>query len=231
MSQTNSSPINVKNGSGTFYIVSKTDPKTEGWRFETVNNPQTKEAIDRYRKDITVEGTVQWVGLNQSKLQGVGITLNMLVKNETENVTYALEFPMLSTKGVKAVDDYFRSVVGPLQNVSKGDKVTMFLNNKNKDKNDRLYKNVIFLDAEGKLIKSNFEFSDVPKWNSEETTDFTGAKTVKYDPTPTNKFYYDIALSVVDKFKKVDSPAETANTDINNTPPQVNTEDPNNLPF
>lgn len=202
MSQQNSSPINVRNGSGTFYIVSKNNPGTEGWKEETVRNPQTDEQITRFRKDISVVGTIQWVGLRESPFKGVGLTLGMLVKNEEEGVTYSLEFPMLSTKGVKAVDDYFRSVVGPLQNVNKGDKVTMFINNKNKDKNDRLYKNVVMLDSEGKLIKSNFEFSDVPKWLSEETEDFTGKKTIKYDPSPTNKFYYEIALEVSEKFKK-----------------------------
>lgn len=224
MSTQNSSPINVKFGSGTFYITSKTNPG-EGWKEETVNNPQTGEEITRFRKDIgSVVGTVQWVGLKESPFKGVGLTLGILVKNEEENVTYSFEVPMLSTKGVKATDDYFKSLVGPLQNVSKGDKVTMFLNSKNKDKNDRLYKNVVVLDTDGKLIKSTFSFSDVPKWNATESVDFKGDKTTTYDPTPTNAFYYNIAKEVSSKFEKAPE-----NEAPNNTPPAQ--EEPVGLPF
>lgn len=234
MAQSNSSPINVKNGSGTFYIVSKTNPGTEGWKEETVRNPQTDEQITRFRKDISVVGTIQWVGLRESPFKGVGLTLGMLVKNEEEKVTYALEFPMLSTKGVKAVDDYFRSVVGPLQNLSKGDKVTMFLNMKNKDKNGRLYKNVVILNGEGALVKSNFEFSDVPKWLKEEVTDFTGATTVKYDPTPTNKFFYDLAVEVTENFKSTkqnNNSQEEPNSSNDNSNNNINNDLVVNLPF
>lgn len=241
MSQTNSSPINVKNGSGTFYIVSKTNPGTDGWKEETVRNPQTDEQITRFRKDISVVGTVQWVGLRESPFKGVGLTLNMLVKNEEEGVTYSLEFPMLSQKGVKSVDDYFRSVIGSLQNVKKGDKVTMFLNSKNKDKNDRLYKNVIILDESGSIIKSNYSFSDVPKWDSTKTVDFTGKETVTYDATPTNKFFYDIATEVVAKFEKAEAPTSEQGNKAEPTPeqpkdnfpaPGVNVEIPeDDLPF
>lgn len=227
MSTQNSSPINVKFGSGTFYITSKTNPG-EGWKEETVNNPQTREEITRFRKDLgSVVGTVQWVGLKESPFKGVGLTLGVLIKNDEENVTYSLEVPMLSQKGVKATDDYFKSLVGPLQNVSKGDKITMFLNSKNKDKNDRLYKNVVVLDSDGSLIKSNFSFSDVPKWNTSETKDFTGKTAVAYDPTPANAFFYNIALEVSAKFEK--APENEAPKQGTNTPPAQ--EEPNDLPF
>ena len=56
MSQTNSSPIRVRIGSGTFYLTNETNPGTEGWKAEKVTNPQTKEIINRFRKDISVEG-------------------------------------------------------------------------------------------------------------------------------------------------------------------------------
>ena len=230
MSTQNSSPINVKFGSGTFYITSKTNPG-EGWKEETVNNPQTREEITRFRKDIgTVVGTVQWVGLKESPFKGVGLTLSMLVKSE-DGVTYSFEVPMLSTKGVKATDDYFKSLVGPLQNVNKGDKISMFLNSKNKDKNDRLYKNVVILDADGALIKSNFSFSDVPKWDTSETKDFTGKTTVVYDPTPANAFFYNIALEVSAKFEKApeNEVQKQDNKPDNITPPTQ--EEPVNLPF
>lgn len=224
MSQ-NSSPINVKFGSGTFYIVSKTNPG-EGWQGETVNNPQTGEEINRFRKDIgTIVGTVQWVGLKESPFKGVGLTLGMLVKSE-DGETYSFEVPMLSSKGVKATDDYFKSLVGPLQNITKGDKVSMFLNSKNKDKNDRLYKNVVFLDADGKLIKSNYSFSDIPKWNSTESIDYKGDKTMTYDPTPTNAYFYNIAKEVAEKFEKAPEQGE-----VPKQGPAPENDGPDDLPF
>ena len=224
MSQTNSSPIRVRIGSGTFYLTNETNPGTEGWKAEKVTNPQTKEIINRFRKDISVEGTLQWAGMKEDRYKG--LVLAMLVKG-TEG-TYSLEFPMLSTKGVKAVDDYFRSVVGPLQNLKKGDKITMFLNNKNKDKNGHFYKNVIILDENGALVKSNFGFDEVPKWNSTVTKDFTGKEVTTYDPTPTNAFYYQIALDAVEKFKKTNvteqnTEEQPKGNDAASTPPVVET--------
>lgn len=209
----NSSPLSVRIGSGTFYLTSKTNPG-EGWREETVNNPSTNQPVTRFRKDISVVGKVNWVGLQEDKFKG--LCLSILIKGE-EGESYNLNFPVINgASSVKATDAYFNSVVGAFENVNKGDTVTMFLNNKNKDKDDRLYKNVVVLDAEGKLIKSNFSFSDVPKWASEETTDFTGKKTVKYDPSVANKFYYDKAVAIAERFKSEPKKETPSAPNVNN---------------
>jgi hypothetical protein len=130
-----------------------------------------------------------------------GKALSMIVNGK--DVGYSLMIPIMDTGGtVKTTNQYFNSLVGALENIKKGDKVTMFLNNKNKDKNDRLYRNVVVLDADGKLIKSSFQFSEVPKWNSNETTDEFGEKATVWDASPTNKFYIDKFKIVVASFNE-----------------------------
>lgn len=190
--------VNVKVKSGTFYISSKED-KGEGWTKQEFPNPQKKEeTLVRYHKTLSIEGRLNHLAMDDDKFQGK--VLNLIVGGENES--YALSVPIMDTGGsVKTTNQYFNSLVGALENIKKGDQVTMFVNSKNYDKNDRLYRNIVTLDSDGKLIKSNFSFSDVPRWESNETTDDFGETVTQWDASPTNKFYIDKFKQVVQAFK------------------------------
>lgn len=185
----------VKIKKGTFYL-SQDNQVDEDWTKQEFNNPQTGEPMVKYHKELAVKGKINYVDMKDDRYAGK--VLALLVNNGQE--TFGLELPIMSNKGVKTTEDFFNSVVGPLQNVNKGDEITMFVNNKNEDKNGRLYRNIIILDSEGKLIKSDFSFADVPKWNSSEVVDDFGEKKTVYDAGPTNKFYIDLANKLVAKF-------------------------------
>lgn len=195
-----SSPLRVGIKKGTFYLSSDKDGG-QGWEKQEFKNPQTGEDMTKYHKEISIEGSLTYVGLKEDKFKGN--CLSVLIKGESD--TYSLEVPILDTKGVKATNDYFNSLTGSLEVLKKGDKVKMFVNNKNKDKNDNLYKNVVVLREDGSLVKSLFSFNEVPKWESTEGTDDFGKKITIYNPKPTNKFYIDKFMKLVEDFKSTGS--------------------------
>lgn len=187
---------NVKIKEGTFYLSSKT--AEEGWEKQTFPNPQNREeTLVRYHKNVSIEGTVDSVEFADDKFAGKVLK----VKFTTEDLgELYLSLPVYSTGGVKATDSYFNSFVGSLQNITKGQSVKAFINNKNKDKNDRLYKNIVVLTPDNKIIKSNFSFSDVPRWESKETTDEFGDTVKEWDVNKANKFFIGVAKAAVDSF-------------------------------
>lgn len=222
--------VNVKVKSGTFYVSSK-EEKGEGWEKNTFPNPKNKEeTLTRWHKNISIKGKVTYLTMDDDKYQGK--VLSMIVAGESES--YALKIPIMDAGGsVKTTNQYFNSLVGSLENVKKGDEVTMFVNNKNEDKNGRLYRNIVTLNADGKLIKSNFNFSEVPKWKSEEGEDEFGDKKTKWDASPTNKFYIDLFKKIVADFGKGGESTQT-NSEPQQTPtatPQQAFETTNNKSF
>lgn len=189
---------------GTFYI-SKDAPvvgEEKLWEKQEFKNPQTGEDMVKYHKNTSVEGRLNYLAMNESPFQGVGFTMSMIVGGEDES--YSLEIPIMNAGGsVKATNEYFNSLVGVLEKVKKGDKIKMFVNNKNKDKNDRLYRNIVVLDEEGKLIKSDFSFKDVPNWESTTSTDDFGKEVKTWNASPANKFF-------IEKFKAIVAEWEAA---------------------
>lgn len=241
----NSSPTKVGIKKGTFYLSEDTDGG-QGWEKQEFKNPQTGEPMVKYHKNISLEGELVYIGHKEDKFKGNCLTV--LIKGETE--TFSLEIPVLDTKGVKATNQYFNSLVGSLETLSKGDKIKMFINNKNEDKSGNLYKNVVVLRPDNSLIKSTFEFKDVPKWLTTVKKDAFGKEVTEYDPTPTNEFYISKFLKVVESFKSSNQKQETTSTptpkaepkSANALPPQtaeqafppagkLNTEEPDDLPF
>jgi hypothetical protein len=206
----NSIPTKVGIKKGTFYLSQDNDGG-QGWEKQEFKNPQTNEPMTKYHKNISIEGELVYVGLKEDKFKGN--CMSVLVKGETE--TFSLEIPVLDTKGVKATNQYFNSLVGSLETLKKGDKIKMFVNNKNEDKSGNLYKNVVVLREDNSLVKSTFQFSEVPKWESTKDTDDFGKETIIYSPKPTNKFYIDKFMALVENFK-----GQTASQ------PQTNTEAP-----
>ncbi len=232
----NSIPTKVGIKKGTFYLSQDNDGG-QGWEKQEFKNPQTNEPMTKYHKNISIEGELVYVGLKEDKFKGN--CMSVLVKGETE--TFSLEIPVLDTKGVKATNQYFNSLVGSLETLKKGDKIKMFVNNKNEDKSGNLYKNVVVLREDNSLVKSNFQFSDVPKWDSTKDVDDFGKETIVYSPKPTNKFYIDKFMALVENFKGQSQTAQT-NTEAPRIPvasPQqafepatnVNTKEHQDLPF
>ena len=232
----NSIPTKVGIKKGTFYL-SQDNNGGQGWEKQEFKNPQTNEPMTKYHKNISIEGKLVYVGLKDDKFKGN--CMSVLIKGETE--TFSLEIPVLDTKGVKATNQYFNSLVGSLETLKKGDKIKMFVNNKNEDKSGNLYKNVVVLREDNSLVKSNFQFSDVPKWDSTKDVDDFGKETIVYSPKPTNKFYIDKFMALVENFKGQTQTAQT-NTEAPRIPvasPQqafepatnVNTKEHQDLPF
>jgi hypothetical protein len=198
---------NVKIKKGQFYLSSKTD-EGEGWYKNEFTTP-SGEAMVRYHKDLSMTGTYQKTTFKDDTYKGR--CLSVSVRGENGDF-YILDTPVMSGgKGVRKSDDYFNSIVGPLSTLTKGDKVKMFVNSKNKDKRDQLYRNVVFLDGDGVLIKSPFSFSDVPAWVKSEGLDEFDKPTVTYDASAATKFYIDKAKEVVAASESApkETPSET----------------------
>lgn len=189
--------LNVGIKKGTFYL-SKNHPDGEGWEKQEFKNPKTGEDMVKYHKDISVEGKLVYLAMKEDRFKGM--CLNMIVSGDTES--YSLQIPIMNTGGsVKATNEYFNSIVGVLEKLSKGDHIKMFINNKNKDRNDRLYRNIVVLDEDGKLIKSNFSFKDIPDWSSVTTKDEFGREVKAWDASAANKFLIDKIKAVTDKWE------------------------------
>jgi len=186
--------LKVKVKSGTFYISSKED-KGEGWKRNEFPNPQNKnETLVRYHRELSLEGNINYLAMKEDKY--AGNVLSLIINNKEKNESYALEIPIMDTGGsVRTTNQYFNSIAGVFKHVNKGDFVKMFVNNKKEDKNGRLYRNIIVLDEDGKLVKSDFSFMDAPRWAVSKTTDEFGKEKNEYDATETNKWY-------IDKFKE-----------------------------
>lgn len=232
----NSIPTKVGIKKATFYLSQDIDGG-QGWEKQEFKNPQTNEPMTKYHKNISIEGELVYVGLKEDKFKGN--CMSVLVKGETE--TFSLEIPVLDTKGVKATNQYFNSLVGSLETLKKGDKIKMFVNNKNEDKSGNLYKNVVVLREDNSLVKSNFQFSEVPKWDSTKDVDDFGKETIVYSPKPANKFYIDKFMALVENFKGQSQTAQT-NTEAPKIPvaspaeafqpaTNVNTKEHQDLPF
>lgn len=235
--------VNVKVKNGTFYISSKED-KGEGWEKQTFKNPQnSEETLTRWHKNISIKGKVNMLKMDDDKYKGK--VLNMIIGGESES--YALQVPIMDNGGtVKTTNQYFNSLAGSLENVKKGDEVTMFVNNKYEDKNGKLYRNIVILDSEGKLIKSNFQFSEVPRWIEKKTKNEFDEEVTEWDASPTNKFYIDLFKKVVANFENTTATTTAkpkASSKPSNKVPTVtpqeafepasdlNTEDHDDLPF
>lgn len=179
--------LNVKVKSGTFYISSKQEK--EGWTRNEFKNPQNKEeTLVRWHRELSLEGNINYLAMKEDKY--AGNVLSLIINNKEKDESYSLEIPIMDTGGsVRTTNQYFNSVAGVFKNLKKGDFVKMFVNNKKEDKNGRLYRNIVVLDADDNLIKSDFSFMDAPRWNATVTKDEFGKEVKKYDATETNKFY------------------------------------------
>jgi len=178
----------VKVKKGTFYISSKED-QGEGWTKNEFKNPQNKdETLVRYHRELSIEGKITYLAMKEDKY--AGNVLSLIVNNKEKEESYSLQIPIMDTGGtVRTTNQYFNSIAGVFKNVNKGDTITMFVNTRNEDKNGNLYRNIVVLNEDGKLIKSDFSFTDSPKWVVSIKEDEFGKEVKEYDATESNKFY------------------------------------------
>lgn len=190
--------LNVKVKSGTFYISSKQEKK--GWTRNEFKNPQNKEeTLVRWHRELSLEGNINYLAMKEDKY--AGNVLSLIINNKEKDESYSLEIPIMDAGGsVRTTNQYFNSVAGVFKNLKKGDFVKMFVNNKKEDKNGRLYRNIVVLDTDNSLIKSDFSFMDAPRWNVTLTKDEFGKEVKKYDATETNKFYISKFQESLDSF-------------------------------
>ena len=178
----------VKVKKGTFYISSK-ENQGEGWTKNEFKNPQNKdETLVRYHRELSIEGEITYLAMKEDKY--AGNVLSLIVNNKEKEESYSLQIPIMDTGGtVRTTNQYFNSIAGVFKNVNKGDTITMFVNTRNEDKNGNLYRNIVVLNEDGKLIKSDFSFTDSPKWVVSIKEDEFGKEVKEYDATESNKFY------------------------------------------
>lgn len=189
--------VKIKYGSHTFYESSKTK-KSDAYQEFKYTDRETKQEKVVYHRDLEyISGELMYVGMQD--FEKGGKFLSIIIKGENES--FGISIPVYSASGVKTTDNYFNSMVGILENLSKGDYVNLTVNTRSKDKKGEYYRNVVALDKDNKIIKSKFDFKDVPKWNKEETEDDFGKTTVKWDASPTNKFYIEKFMQILEDFK------------------------------
>jgi len=227
----------VKVKKGTFYISSKED-QGEGWTKNEFKNPQNKdETLVRYHRELSIEGKINYLAMKEDKF--AGNVMSLIVNNKEKDESYSLQIPIMDTGGtVRTTNQYFNSIAGVFKNVKKGDTITMFVNNKKKDKDDRLYRNIVVLDEDNNLIKSDFSFMDSPKWAVSITEDEFGKEVKKYDATESNKFYIEKFKESIASFEAsqakdpIPEPKDTAKEEKDYTPhEEVDEDEDDDLPF
>ena len=178
----------VKVKKGTFYISSKED-QGEGWTKNEFKNPQNKdETLIRYHRELSIEGKIIYLAMKEDRF--AGNVMSIIVNNKEKDESYSLEIPIMDTGGtIRTTNQYFNSIAGVFKNVKKGDTITMFVNTRNEDRNGNLYRNIVVLNEDNKLIKPNFSFTDSPKWVVSTKEDEFGKEVKEYDATESNKFY------------------------------------------
>jgi hypothetical protein len=233
MADNNLMKVNIKKG--TFYISSKED-KGEGWEKNEFPNPQNKdETLVRYHRELSIEGKINYLAMKEDRF--AGNVMSLIVNNKEKDESYSLQIPIMNTGGtVRTTNQYFNSIAGVFKNVKKGDTITMFVNNKKKDKDDRLYRNIVVLNEDNNLIKSDFSFMDSPKWAVSITEDEFGKEVKKYDATESNKFYIEKFKESIASFEAsqakdpIPEPKDTAKEEKDYTPHEEVDED-DDLPF
>jgi hypothetical protein len=227
----------VKVKKGTFYISSKED-QGEGWTKNEFKNPQNKdETLVRYHRELSIEGKINYLAMKEDRF--AGNVMSLIVNNKEKDESYSLQIPIMDTGGtVRTTNQYFNSIAGVFKNVKKGDTITMFVNNKKKDKDDRLYRNIVVLNEDNNLIKSDFSFMDSPKWAVSITEDEFGKEVKKYDATESNKFYIEKFKESIASFEAsqakdpIPEPKDTAKEEKDYTPhEEVDEDEDDDLPF
>ena len=150
--------LNVGIKKGTFYLSSETQVD-DTW--EKNEFTISKKDFVRYHKPVTINGKLTKVKLSDDKFKGQCLTLMV---DDGENIS-VVDLPVYQPNSkYKTTDSYFQSAVGALESINLGDTIGIIVNNRAKDKKGELYKNLVFFTEDKQLIKSLYDFTDVPRW-------------------------------------------------------------------
>lgn len=214
--------LNVGIKKGTFYLTSK---KQEGDDWEKQEFRIGNEDMVRYHKNVSVNGKLTKASLEDTRYKGQCLKL-MVDDGEAISV---IEIPVYQPNSkIKATDQYFQSAVSALESIEIGDTIGIIVNSRATDKNGELYKNLVFFNEDNELIKSQFQFSEVPRWEQLKTVDkLSGKEVTEWNPEPTNEFYFDKFRALLDRFsKRATAPAEEEKLDATPVTPEEAFEPP-----
>lgn len=152
---------------------------------------EVKDRGTFYHKDVSsMEGVVERVFIKESKF---GDTLDVWFKQADENIN-VLSIPIW--RSATSLNDYLKEFVKLLPNITYGQPITMWLNNKTKDKNGFLYKNVYAKSGEDK-IEWAFTPEEIPK-GEKSINPIT--KKEQYSFEKNNAFFYEKLQEAIRKF-------------------------------
>lgn len=182
---------------GTLYLTSK---EKEGEDWEEQNFEIRGEKLVRYHKNISVNGKLTRVQLKKDRFKGQVLSMWL---DDGKDTIYSLDVPVYQTNSkMNSLDNYFQSAVAALESINLGDTIGIIVNNRAKDKEGDLYKNLVFFDENKQLIRSLFQFTEVPRWNKVVSEDpLTKEEVITWDTTPTNNFYFEKMRALLDRFE------------------------------
>jgi hypothetical protein len=175
--------FNIKSKNGMFYTTSKEEKK--GYTLNKYIDRETNAEKVNFHKDVrTLSGKLIKFGVKESQF---GEQFFIFLKQEEECV-HALQINVFR-KGT-AINDYIKSFAQYVDQLKEGDNLEIYLNNKAKDKNGYLYKNV-YISSNGESLKWSFpiygEGSPVP--NPAKTINKVTGKEV-WDYSDVDAFFY-----------------------------------------
>ena len=152
---------------------------------------EIKDKGTYYHKAVSnMEGAVERVFIKESKF---GDTLDIWFKQESGDINI-LSIPLW--RSATSLNDYVKEFTKLLPNISYGQQVSIWLNNKNKDVNGFLYKNMYGKTGEEK-IEWGFEIADIPK-GEKSINPIT--KKEQYNFEKNNAFFYEKLQEGIAKF-------------------------------
>lgn len=152
---------------------------------------EIKDKGTYYHKLVNdMNGVIERVYTKESQF---GDTLDVWFKQPNEDV-HVLSIPVWRTP--TSLNDYLKEFVKLLPNITYGQEVTMWLNNKTKDAKGFLYKNVYAKSGENK-IEWAFTQDEIPK-GEKSINPIT--KKEQYSFEKNNAFFYEKLQEAIKKF-------------------------------
>jgi hypothetical protein len=202
----------IKSAKGKFYESHKTKPAVAHEEFEKDGTTYYHVLYDQ------LEGELHSVKIDESDY-GTHLKVSL---TDAAGDAQVLKFPLFR-KGSE-VDDWAAAFAPYIDQLNVGDKIALSLNQKEKDKNDYLYKN-FFVSVDGTWLKQSFKWGDVPRGVKTTIKDKVTKKDKDvWDFTDRNAFLYEKIETAVNLLQ----PASTvpAGTQFSDEP-----DDTDSLPF
>lgn len=161
--------------------------------FKTSKHKKNKHWKYVFRKDLN-EVEYHRIQNPEGKLHNVYIKGNQLIIEikHLKGYIQQISIDIFLDRELKVTDGFFNTALIALDSMEKGDVVVVFANRKQKDKNNKYYRNLIFLDKDDKKYGRDFPHEQIPKWEK-----ING----KWNTDKHNEFYLNLAEKIIKKFK------------------------------